>query len=178
MFGDGDNRRLTEYGYDALGVRTEKRLRGELTHVYYTEGGVIHREDRTGSGVAGNIRRLTYRYDATGVTGFACGRQEYWYVKNAFGDVIALLDGNSREVARYEYDIFGNCKVSDPNAAPQVVTAGSGVLAGQFVTGQQRTTDNIDPNFIGNVNPFNYKLRKLKTVRNLLKTIKKHAKQQ
>jgi RHS repeat-associated protein len=105
----------TEYVYDAFGVRQEKRRRtgnqSTLTHSYYTEGGTIHREERFN--VNGQTVRFEYLYDATGVAGYIQSGGTFWYVKNAFGDVIAIVDSGGMVMVRYEYDAWGNAKVLD-----------------------------------------------------------------
>lgn len=78
-----------------------------------------------------------YHYDANGISGietYAFGTHEvYMYIKDGLGNVVALVSGNG-EVARYEYDAWGKCTVYGSN--------------GEI---------NINPNFIGNVNPIRWK---------------------
>jgi len=146
------------YRCDGFGIRTQKSRTGDTlpTHIYYTEGAVIHREDRLGAGIAGGVSRLVYHYDATGVCGFEATKVDgnvdnYWFVKNVFGDVIALVDGSNKVVVRYAYDAFGNCTVIDTNPI-----AGDHTICGELtITGFQGI--NTDPNFIGNLNPWRWR---------------------
>ena len=59
---------------------------------------------------------------------------DYFYLSNIFGDIIAILDSNGNEIAKYVYDAFGNHLVLDNN----------GIV-------------NSNPSFIGNINPFRYR---------------------
>ena len=61
------------------------------------------------------------------------GYIDYEFSKNIFGDVVAIISGGL-EVARYEYDAWGNHKVFNPDG-----------------------TENTDEDFIGNINPIRYR---------------------
>ena len=102
------------YRYDAFGVRQEKRSGGVLRNAYYTEGGLIHREERWGY-PGGNLS-LWYHYDATGIARldlvYPSGTSRSFYpVKDAQGNVIAILGQTGALFARYEYDAWGNHRV-------------------------------------------------------------------
>ena len=60
------------------------------------------------------------------------GYIDYEFSKNIFGDVVAIISGGL-EVARYEYDAWGNHKVYNLDG-----------------------TENTDEDFIGNINPIRY----------------------
>jgi len=75
-----------------------------------------------------------------GLTGFVVSRnagtdvRTYYYRKNLQKDITHIQDGDGNVKARYVYDAWGNHKVLDANG-----------------------TENNDPDFIGNVNPFRYR---------------------
>ena len=60
-------------------------------------------------------KKLRYFYDSEGMCGFryynGSAWTEYVYVKNAKGDVLAILSGDGTAVANYSYDAWGNCTV-------------------------------------------------------------------
>ena len=60
-------------------------------------------------------KKLRYFYDSEGMCGFryynGSAWTEYVYVKNAKGDVLAILNGSGTVVANYSYDAWGNCTV-------------------------------------------------------------------
>ena len=63
----------------------------------------------------GYSRKLFFHYGADGVTGFTLrtGKnnyyfKDYYYKKNAQGDIIGIYDETGREIARYYYDAWGN----------------------------------------------------------------------
>ncbi len=66
--------------------------------------------------------------------GFYYNDEPYFYVINAIGIIIELIDRKSNVVAKYSYDAWGNCKVLDSS--------------GKEIT---------DPENIGNINPFRYR---------------------
>lgn len=60
-------------------------------------------------------KKLRYFYDSEGMCGFryynGSAWTEYVYVKNAKGDVLAILSADGTAVANYSYDAWGNCTV-------------------------------------------------------------------
>ncbi len=81
------------------------------------------------------IIRLYDVYGKDRLIGFEKDGKEYTYVRDSQGNVTMMFTVDySQLVARYEYDIFGNCTVYDEN-----------------------NKVNADPNFIGNINPFRWK---------------------
>ena len=74
-------------------------------------------------------------YDHTGILGLCDAWGNFYYAKkDAQGNISALLDGIGNLVVEYKYDAWGNHKVLNPNG-----------------------TENTEPSFIGNVNPFRYR---------------------
>ena len=104
----------TTFEYDAKGRRTKK---GSME--YYYDGDKLIAEVRSNN-------TLYYFYDAKGVCGFRYNGEDYEYIKNLFGDIVGIAQGVTL-VARYEYDIWGNCTVA------------------------------YDPEGIGAINPFRYR---------------------
>lgn len=94
--------RITNYSYDMRG-----RLVGESRTSIFSDGDKVERE-------------LTYLYEGDEIIGlrYTVNNQTglFFYDKNPFGDVIAILDQNGNAVAEYEYDAYGNClEESGPN---------------------------------------------------------------
>ena len=101
------------YRYDNQGVRFEKVAGGVVTH-FLRDGAKLVDELRD------NIR-IRYLYDAEEMIGFYCNGNYYYYVKDGLGNVRSVLraekilaaDGDFyfavSEVARYDYDAWGNC---------------------------------------------------------------------
>ena len=66
---------------------------------------------------------LVYQYDASGaIIGFTYHpysgtATQYFFGKNAQGDVICIYDANNNTVARYNYDAWGTCTVAYDNTS-------------------------------------------------------------
>ena len=73
-----------------------------------------------------------------------------------FGDVAGIFDETGALVARYAYDVWGNCRVYGSQAGG-VIKAGDDVLAGNHVVGEERETEITDPNHIGLINPWRWR---------------------
>ena len=97
--------RNTEYEYNSSGLRFRKKTGSETTEYYY-DGTKLLGENRNGE------KEIRYIYDAEGIAGFEISSEAnpYMFVKDARNNVVAILD-NGGEVAAYEYDAWGNCKV-------------------------------------------------------------------
>ena len=119
------------YAYDMAGVRSSKQV-GDTTYTYTTLSGKVMRQQWDG-------KTLEFVYD-DGNQPFAMIYNDgststlYYYVLNAQGDVIALLNANGKLAASYDYDAWGNCTVYDSSA--KVLT---------------------DPTSIANLNPLRYR---------------------
>ena len=106
------------------------------THTYYTENNVIHKEvvevkkiekgfeDRIypdGSVLEDYFERetilstktFTYFYDESGICGLNYNEKNYYFQKNAFGDVVRIYGPDALLVAEYVYDAWGNHKIFD-----------------------------------------------------------------
>ena len=94
-----------EFKYDANGIRTQK-----IDTTYTTIEGMVTSET-TGSNTT------YYRYGADGqLISLRWQDDEYFYVKNIQGDIIAIVDSNGDVVVEYTYDAWGNqtsCTGSD-----------------------------------------------------------------
>lgn len=66
--------------------------------------------------------------------GFTYNNIEFIYIRNIQGDIIQIINGNGDVVAKYIYDAWGNHKVLNPDG-----------------------TENTNPTFIDNINPFRYR---------------------
>lgn len=115
------------YKYNIDGIRISKSVNNIETK-YYLEGNNIIYEQK-----GDNL--IYYLYDFTGVIGLMYNYLRYYFEKNLFGDIVAILDSDFNVVARYEYDAWGkilSIKDSDGN----VIT---------------------DENHIAYLNPFRYR---------------------
>ena len=119
------------YTYDMSGVRTSKTVNG-TTYNYTTLSGKVMRQ-------AWGNKSLEFVYD-DGNQPFAMIYNDgstttlYYYVLNAQGDVIALLNANGTLAASYNYGAWGNYSVHGADG--------------------KKTTD---PTFIGHINPLRYR---------------------
>ena len=119
------------YTYDMSGVRNSKTVNG-TTYNYTTLSGKVMRQQW------GN-KSLEFIYD-DGNQPFAMIYNDgststlYYYVLNAQGDVIALLNANGTLAASYNYGAWGNYSVHGADG--------------------KKTTD---PTFIGHINPLRYR---------------------
>ena len=77
---------------------------------------------------------LLFRYSLDKLKGFRYNDIEYIYKRNIQGDIIQIINGAGDVVAKYIYDAWGNHKVLNPDG-----------------------TENTNPTFIGNINPFRYR---------------------
>ena len=89
------------YAYDASGMRTQ-RSNGSTTYTYTYEGTTL-----TQMTIGSNTLIFAY-----GVNGHPMGVKyngtSYYYVTNAFGDVMAIINESGTEVVTYNYDAWGN----------------------------------------------------------------------
>ncbi len=97
----------TSYKYNENGLRTEKTVNGR-THEYTLLGSSVTREvSRNEQGEIIWTLRYSYAGDTSPVSMNVNGT-EYYYLKNAQGDITHIVDGEDSEVAAYEYDAWGN----------------------------------------------------------------------
>jgi|GEM_PF-1633209 len=92
---------LIKYEYDHNGLRVRRIVDGRVTDYIWAGNMLMARIcDRY---------EIVWSYDATGrMVGFTLNGAPYFYIRNLFGDVVAIIDIDGQVVARYEYDAWGN----------------------------------------------------------------------
>ncbi len=100
----------TEYTYDAYGNRVQVKS-GEMTRNYLLDGDriLVEKISVVGSGT----KFIQYQYNEAGVSGIYYSGY-HLLEHDAQGNVIAIYNAQGCE-ARYTYDAWGNCKVTDGN---------------------------------------------------------------
>ena len=88
------------YGYDSDGKRITKTVNGTAYNYHYLGDQLV---ELTWSG-----NKLHFTYDSTGPLSVNCNGTEYFYVKNAQGDVTGLVSASGTRVVTYTYDAWGN----------------------------------------------------------------------
>ena len=88
------------YGYDSDGKRITKTVNGTTYNYHYLGDQLV---ELTWSG-----NKLHFTYDSTGPLSVNCNGTEYFYVKNAQGDVTGLVSASGTRVVTYTYDAWGN----------------------------------------------------------------------
>ncbi len=107
------------FAYDGLGRRIKKNA---VEYTYDSDGRLIKQSDG-----------LEFVYDADGIIGVKYNNTQYFYRRDAQGNIVAILNTSGNVVARYIYDAWGNHAV--------VNAVGSNIT---------------DATHIGNKNPFRY----------------------
>ncbi|MCI9032200.1 MAG: RHS repeat-associated core domain-containing protein [Clostridia bacterium] len=120
------------FAYDANGIRRRKTTSAGYTE-YLVSNGKLVGQDTYASGSSTPNRKIVFLYAHSGMIGCAIDSTVYTYKKDVFGNVVALMSGIG-EVARYEYDAWGNCRVFNPDG-----------------------TENTSSTFAGNINPIRYR---------------------
>lgn len=88
------------FKYDDSGIRTEKTVNGVTTSYNLNGDKVIHETDGTNS--------IHYTYDSSeNLVSMSLNGIDYYYVKNAQGDIIGLIDKAGTQIASYTYDSWG-----------------------------------------------------------------------
>ena len=95
------------YKYNADGIRTSKTVNGTTTEFFLNGSQIL--AQKTGDSV------MRFFYDSTGKrVGFANGTMLFYYLYNVQGDVIAIVRAATGQVvAKYSYDAWGNCTVTN-----------------------------------------------------------------
>lgn len=90
------------YAYNQNGIRIEKTVNGTVTTQYLVDGSrVLYESNGTNT--------LYYTYDVDGsLISFNYNGTDYFYVYNALGDIVKLLNASGQVVVEYRYDAFGN----------------------------------------------------------------------
>ena len=95
------------FTYDGEGQRKTKTFGGTTVRYVYVDGKLL-KELQT---VNGEEKEILYQYDETGVIGFLYNGYQYYYRKNAQGDILSVHCGTDLH-AMYTYDAWGNCTIS------------------------------------------------------------------
>ena len=88
------------YSYDSDGKRITKTVNGTAYNYHYLGDQLV---ELTWGG-----NKLRFTYDSTGPLSVNCNGTEYFYVKNAQGDVTGLVSASGTRVVTYTYDAWGN----------------------------------------------------------------------
>ena len=88
------------YGSDSDGKRITKTVDGTTYNYHYLGDQLV---ELTWDG-----NKLHFTYDSTGPLSVNCNGTEYFYVKNAQGDVTGLVSASGTRVVTYTYDAWGN----------------------------------------------------------------------
>ena len=104
----------TTYSYNADGQRIAKAVNSangdEYNYVYYYNGDILagYKLVITKSDGSSTTHNVAFMYDENGEAfGIDINGKEYFYVKNAQNDVIAIVNSNNETVATYRYNSWG-----------------------------------------------------------------------
>lgn len=92
------------YTYNADGLRTSKTINNVKFNYFWND------DKLSAQTFAGNT--MYFRYDDDTPIGFEYNGNQYYYITNIQGDIIAILNGSGECVAEYTYDAWGNCTVA------------------------------------------------------------------
>ena len=114
------------FKYDASGLRGTKTVTtgaDTVTSEYVYSGNQLAYEKRGNSELyffyegAGHLAAVRYYPDSTEED-----YSQYYALTNSMGDVMGLVDGNGVQVVAYEYDAWGNCKITQNTANTDIAT--------------------------------------------------------
>ena len=88
------------YGYDSDGKRISKTVNGTAYNYHYLGDQLVE--------LTWGSNKLHFTYDSTGPLSVNYNGTEYFYVKNAQGDVTGLVSASGTRVVTYTYDAWGN----------------------------------------------------------------------
>ena len=88
------------YGYDSDGRRITKTVNGTAYNYHYLGDQLVE--------LTWGSNKLHFTYDSTGPLSVSYNGTEYFYVKNAQGDVTGLVSASGTRVVTYTYDAWGN----------------------------------------------------------------------
>lgn len=107
-----NGRRLKSYddlvfNYDKYGNRIQKYNSESLTNYYYDNSKLVYEIN--------DNYIISYMYLNDTIIGLNYNNKDYYYIKNAQEDVLAIVDTNGNVVVSYVYDPFGNVlEISGP----------------------------------------------------------------
>ena len=97
------------YNYDENGIRTRKTVGNTVTDYYYNGSlliGIVQTTTNSDGSTETSIQRFSY--DANGqVIAVNYNGTYYYYLRNAQGDVVKLIDKTGSTVVEYTYDSWG-----------------------------------------------------------------------
>ena len=93
------------YTYNANGIRTSKTV-GGVKHTYALDGTKILCEKWDNNTV------VPLYDNEDGVCGIVYNDEPYYFQKNLQGDIIGIMDKDAHSVAKYSYDAWGVCTVT------------------------------------------------------------------
>ena len=141
---DYENDRKYYFYYNVSGLRESMKVSqistGYLvtaTYFYYNSDNQLMFEDRLTyvDNEFDDNNIMSYMYDHNGeLYGFKYNNTPYYYLRDALGNINAILSSSGSLVAKYEYDAWGNHKVLSSSG-----------------------DENTSTTFIGNINSFRYK---------------------
>ena len=103
------------YTYNANGIRTSKTVNG-VKHTYTLDGTKILRE------VWGDNTLVPLYDNEKSVCGILYNDVPYYFLKNLQGDVIAITDKDGSTAAKYSYDAWGKCTVTQDSSGCSIST--------------------------------------------------------
>ena len=119
----------TTYSYNADGQRIAKAVNSangdEYNYRYYYNGDILagYRLVITKSDGSSTTHNVAFMYDENGEAfGIEIGGKEYFYVKNAQNDVIAIVNSNNETVVSYQYDSWGKLLSCEDTSENDIVS--------------------------------------------------------
>ena len=88
------------YAYNADGMRTQKTVNGTVTKYDYLGSQLVH--------MTSGSNTLHFKYDSLGAESVNYNGTEYYYAKNAQGDITGIVNTSGTIVVEYTYDAWGN----------------------------------------------------------------------
>ena len=89
------------YAYDDGGKRITKSVNGTTYNYHYLGDQLVE--------MTWDSNKLHFTYDSTGSLSVNYNGAEYFYVKNAQGDVTGLVSTSGTRVVSYTYDAWAIC---------------------------------------------------------------------
>ncbi len=125
---NSDNSKTT-YSYNADGQRIAKAVNSangdEYNYRYYYNGNILagYKLVITKSDGSSTTHNVAFMYDENGEAfGIDINGKEYFYVKNAQNDVIAIVNSNNETVVSYQYDSWGKLLSCEDTSENDIVS--------------------------------------------------------
>ena len=156
-----DENNSVSYTYDKNGIRNTKTStikstneeNSEITTIVtkkflYNGTRLLMQDNGDSATNNGYNSKLYFHYGVDGLIGFTYVKStyliyNYYYKKNAQGDIIGIYDSSGKEIVKYYYDAFGNVKAYYNSSANYYYE----------ITETSSTTNAV----IGRLNPFRYR---------------------